>query len=168
MLKGHITEPHQEWKCTRKARFPLHFVSIARKPMQISLGILCRYVKVMEMLESLNSEKYTWRLVASLYRDRLETEAKGECEEAMMLDMLVGTRSQHTSARLKPRKAKTEMPFCGNEDQACQVQTKQIGEQKVESISCAPFQESICFLCSYQGIKRPQKVVADPTPFQWF
>ena len=41
------------------------------------------------MLQTLTSEKHTWRLITSLYRDRLETEAKGDAEESMMVDILV-------------------------------------------------------------------------------
>ena len=41
------------------------------------------------MLQNLTSEKHTWRLVMTLYRDRLETEAKTDVDESMMVDILV-------------------------------------------------------------------------------
>ena len=40
------------------------------------------------MLEAVRQERNTWRLLTSLYRDRLETEMKSE-EEPMMVDSLV-------------------------------------------------------------------------------
>ncbi len=43
------------------------------------------------MLQSLNQEKCTWRLISSLYRDRLETEMNAGNDEPMMIDMLVIT-----------------------------------------------------------------------------
>ena len=43
----------------------------------------------MDMLQNLTSEKHTWRLVMTLYRDRLETEAKTDVDESMMVDILV-------------------------------------------------------------------------------
>lgn len=44
---------------------------------------------MVEMLQNLISEKHTWRLITSIYRDRLETEAKGDVEESMIVDVLV-------------------------------------------------------------------------------
>ena len=41
------------------------------------------------MLQNLTSEKHTWRLIMTLYRDRLETEAKTDVDESMMVDILV-------------------------------------------------------------------------------
>ena len=41
------------------------------------------------MLQNLTSEKHTWRLVMTLYRDRLETEAKTDVDESMLVDILV-------------------------------------------------------------------------------
>ena len=43
---------------------------------------------MLDTYELLTQEMHTWRLVADLYKDRLETELKAE-EEPMMLDKLV-------------------------------------------------------------------------------
>ncbi len=48
-----------------------------------------RFLKVHTMIEQLDDEKCTWRLIGTLYKDRLETGVKGDHEEAMMVDMLV-------------------------------------------------------------------------------
>ena len=61
--------------------------------MRISLIILNRYVKVVDMLQNLTNEKHTWRIIMSLYRDRLETEAKGDVDESMMVDITVSWRT---------------------------------------------------------------------------
>ncbi len=66
-------------------------VSKCLQPDIVSLFFF-RFVKVVEMLQSLNQEKCTWRLISSLYRDRLETEANAGNDEPMMIDMLVMTK----------------------------------------------------------------------------
>ena len=40
------------------------------------------------MYRSLNDEKKTWQLIQSLYRDRMETEAKHQ-QESMLIDTIV-------------------------------------------------------------------------------
>ena len=52
--------------------------------------VCCRFVKTVYVLKLLEQEKDTWRLLHTLYKDRLETEL-GQEEEAMMIDDLVRT-----------------------------------------------------------------------------
>ena len=48
------------------------------------------------MLRLIGCEKKTWRLLTSLYRDRMESEATADDDDAMMVDDVVScVRPQH-------------------------------------------------------------------------
>ena len=48
-----------------------------------------RFNRTVDMCRSIKCEKRTWRLVTSLYRDRMETDVKQHEDEAMATDLQV-------------------------------------------------------------------------------